>query len=151
MTGGRKPGLTDKQRAFAVEYLVDLNATQAAIRAGYSPSWAVKCAAKLLQKPHIAAEIQRGMDARKKRAQVTAESVIGELADIAFSAGRRDKVKALELLGKYLRLFVDRMEVTHEFGEQVVALLVGAVCRVCGDCPRRNQIADELEKVGRTD
>ncbi|RID91195.1 terminase small subunit [Gemmobacter lutimaris] len=56
MAGAKRP-LNDKQRAFAKEYLIDLNATQAAIRAGYSERTAGQIGYELLKKPEIQAEI----------------------------------------------------------------------------------------------
>lgn len=57
--GGRRHGLSNKQRAWIREYLVDWNATQAAIRAGYSPRTAASIGSENLRKPEIAAEIAR--------------------------------------------------------------------------------------------
>lgn len=76
--------LTPKQRRFVAEYLIDLNATQAAIRAGYSKRAAMKIGSENLQKPDIAREIRRAMDERAARTGVTAERVLQELARIAF-------------------------------------------------------------------
>lgn len=77
--------LTDKQRAFIQEYLVDLNATQAAIRAGYSTKTANIIGPENLVKPCIQAEIFKAMDERAKNTGVTAERVIKELALIGFA------------------------------------------------------------------
>ena len=77
--------LTPKQRAFVAEYLVDLCATQAAIRAGYSAKTAGWIGPQLLTKTHIAAEIEKAMANREKRTLVTADAVIAELAKIGFS------------------------------------------------------------------
>lgn len=77
--------LTAKQRAFVDEYLVDLNATQAAIRAGYSEKSADSQAAQLMANPKVAAEVQTALDKRATRTEVTADRVIAELARIAFS------------------------------------------------------------------
>lgn len=76
--------LTAKQRRFCDEYLVDLNASQAAIRAGYSPDTANRMGAENLTKPVIKARIQQQMDERAKRTEVTADRVLLELARIAF-------------------------------------------------------------------
>jgi len=76
--------LTDKQRMFVKEYLVDLNATQAAIRAGYSENNADKIGSELLGKTRVKEEIQKGMDNRSKRLDITADKVLQELAHIAF-------------------------------------------------------------------
>ena len=76
--------MTPKQQRFVAEYLIDLNGTQAAIRAGYSPRTAVKIGSENLLKPDIAREIQRAMDERSARTGVTAERVLREIAAIAF-------------------------------------------------------------------
>lgn len=58
-------GLTEKQRRFCDEYLIDLNATQAAIRAGYSPKTAAAIAAENLTKPKVAENIKKRMDEKE--------------------------------------------------------------------------------------
>lgn len=165
MINGQSPGepaFTDKQRQFCREYLVDLNATQAAIRAGYSKKTARGTAWQLLQKPEIQAEIQRLMDKRANRTEITADRVLMEIARVAFLDPRRfydgqgrllpigelpddvaaalasmeevvskvpgepdeveytkkikmaDKLRALELAGKHLKLFTDKVELSGE-------------------------------------
>lgn len=76
--------LTAKQKRFADEYLVDLNATQAAIRAGYSPESARVIGSDNLTKPDIRARIDKKMAELSKRTGVNQERVIRELARIAF-------------------------------------------------------------------
>src|SRR6056297_478874 len=77
--------LTDKQKAFCEEYLIDLNATQAAIRAGYSEDSANNIGPENLLKPSIQKEIQKLKDVRSKRTQITADKVLEELARIGYS------------------------------------------------------------------
>jgi phage terminase small subunit len=77
--------LTPKQRQFVEEYLVDLNATQAAIRAGYSRKTARSIAEENLTKPDIAEAIRIAMEARAERTRVAADRVLVELGRIAFS------------------------------------------------------------------
>ena len=77
-------GLTAKQQAFVREYLIDLNATQAAIRAGYSPSSAGESGCENLTNSKIKDEIDKAMAIRSKRTGITAERVLQELARIAF-------------------------------------------------------------------
>ena len=77
--------LSDKRRLFVQEYLVDLNATQAAIRAGYSEESAGTSGWRLLQDDEIAAAIQAAFKARIDRTQVTQDRVVEELAAVAFS------------------------------------------------------------------
>lgn len=77
--------LTDKQRRFVDEYLIDLNATQAAIRAGYSVRTANEQGAQNLAKLSIQDAISRKMAARSRRTGVNAERVVLELAKVAFA------------------------------------------------------------------
>ena len=77
--------LTAKKQAYVDEYLVDLNQTAAAIRAGYSPKTAKQIASVLMQQPAVAAAIATAQAERSKRTGVTADRVIRELARIAFA------------------------------------------------------------------
>lgn len=77
--------LSDKQKLFVEEYLRDLNATQAAIRAGYSKHTAGAQAHKLLQNAEIARLIAEGQQKRLRAAQLQASSVLNELRKLAFS------------------------------------------------------------------
>lgn len=145
--------MTKKQKRFIEEYLIDLNATQAAIRAGYSPDTAGSIGGENLQKPEIRAQIDKAMAERSKRTGVNADRVLQELARIAFVNATEvidpktatvkadalpddtaaiqsvkvktfgedglereikmaDKLKALELLGKHMGMFRDRVEIS---------------------------------------
>lgn len=77
--------LTPKQKMFCNEYLIDLNATQAAIRAGYSPIAAKEIGYENLTKPHIKAYIEKKMAEREQRTEITQDQVLEELAKIAFA------------------------------------------------------------------
>ncbi len=77
--------MNDKQRRFANEYCVDLNCTQAAVRAGYNARSASSQGFDLLQKPEVAALVQRIHKGQLDRASIRAENVLAELAQIAFS------------------------------------------------------------------
>lgn len=77
--------LTPKQELFVREYLVDLNATQAAIRAGYSPKTAHVIGNENLNKPEIQTAISVAKEQRAKRVDITADRVLQELAKIAFA------------------------------------------------------------------
>ncbi|MDR5616838.1 terminase small subunit [Arsenophonus sp.] len=74
--------LTNKQEAFCREYLIDLNATQAAIRAGYSEKTAKDIACQNLAKLNIQKRIQTLMEERKNRIEVNADYVLKRLVDI---------------------------------------------------------------------
>jgi len=76
--------LRPKQEMFVKEYLIDLNATQAAIRAGYSIKTAEVIGYENLNKPHIAETIQEAMAKRSLRTEITADNVLRELAKIGF-------------------------------------------------------------------
>jgi len=75
--------LTEKQRQFVKEYLVDLNATQAAIRAGYSPKTANEQATRLLVNVSIRTAIEKAMQKRSERTEITADMVLQEFWSIA--------------------------------------------------------------------
>lgn len=77
--------LTDKQRRFVEEYLVDLNATRAAMRAGYSEHSARRIGYENLGKPEIADAIAAAIEARSARVEITQDQVVRELARIAFA------------------------------------------------------------------
>lgn len=150
--------LTPKQKAFCDEYLIDLNATQAAIRAGYSPKTAKEIGAQNLTKLNIRTYIDKAVAERSKRTGINQDRVIRELARITFVNANdvidmngatlkkgateddtaaiasvkvktiptkdgegtereiklTDKLKALELLGKHLGMFKDKVEVSGE-------------------------------------
>ncbi len=76
--------LTDRQKRFVLEYLIDLNATQAAIRAGYSQKTAYSIGQENLKKPEIQHAIQVEMDKRANRTEITQDRVLAEYARLAF-------------------------------------------------------------------
>lgn len=81
----KRPGLTPKQQRFVSEYLMDLNATQAAIRAGYSQKTADAIGRENLGKPLIGAAIEAEKAKRAERTEITADRVLEELGLLAFS------------------------------------------------------------------
>lgn len=146
--------LTEKQQRFVDEYLIDLNATQAAIRAGYSAKTACEQGARLLANVKIQGTIAEHMAERSKRTGVNQDRIVRELAKIAFvnltdivdEEGRirsnatdedlsclesikykesssetgdsverevkiASKLKALELLGKHVGMWNDKLNV----------------------------------------
>ena len=103
--------LTSKQKAFVQEYLIDLNATQAARRAGYKNP---EIGRQLITNHNVSSAIQAALKAREKRTEVTQDYVITKLREIAekdASDGPNSdlkyssKIKALELLGKHVGAF----------------------------------------------
>lgn len=85
----RTSGLTPKQAKFVEQYLIDLNATQAAIRAGYSPKTARSVGAENLTKPAIQAALTAERARLAATLQVTPERVLQEYARLAFADLRR--------------------------------------------------------------
>ena len=81
--------LTHKQSVFINEYMVDLNATRAAIRAGYSEDAAASIGSENLTKPEIQIELTKRQIARQKRTRITQDRVVKELARLAFSDIRK--------------------------------------------------------------
>ena len=112
--------LTPKQELFCKEYLVDLNATQAAIRAGYSVKTAKAMGCENLTKPDVAERIQAAMAERSESTGITAEYVLNgikELTDnLAVSEDPKSAYKGYELLGKHLALFSDKVDHTSSDG-----------------------------------
>jgi len=107
--------LTARQRRFVGEYLLDLNATQAAIRAGYSARSASAIGCENLTKPEVAAAICSAQAERGSRTKVTADDVVRELWKIATrSDSDRTRVLALSWLGKHLAMFTQRVQVSEE-------------------------------------
>ena len=152
--------LTPKQKAFCEEYIVDLNGTQAAIRAKYSKKTAGVMASENLKKPNISAYIAQLAGKRSEKCEITAERVLGEIAKLAFFNradvidddgntlplnkwsrdqlaavqevteskmfyGKRkyvtttktkvaDKKSSLELLGRHLKLFTDKIDLNAD-------------------------------------
>lgn len=107
--GRGEDGLTMKQRLFVDEYLIDMNATAAAKRAGYSPTSAHDIGYENLQKPAIVDAIGQAMAKRSGELHIDAKWVLIELASIhndakddKTSAGRRDRMRVLELIGKHV-------------------------------------------------
>ena len=76
--------LSAKQKLFVDEYLVDLNASEAALRAGYSPRSAAAIGQENLQKPLIAGAIEKALAGRAERTEITQDAVVQELASVAF-------------------------------------------------------------------
>lgn len=101
--------LNPKQQRFVEEYLIDMNATQAAIRAGYSEKTAAVIGAENLIKPNIQAELSKRIKATSERLQITQDDVIKELRAIADKAMSAEQfsaaVRCYELIGKHIGMF----------------------------------------------
>ena len=106
--------LTEKQKRFVAEYLIEANQKKAAIKAGYSEKTAEQIGYQLLQKTSVAEAIEKAQRKRELRTDITADRVLHELADIGFDKEAErttDRLKALELMGKHLAMFTDKVNV----------------------------------------
>ncbi|HIF5510040.1 terminase small subunit [Pasteurella multocida] len=141
--GRGKTKLTDKQKRFVEEYLIDLNATQAAIRAGYAEKAANREGSRLLSNVDIQEAIQKAQNTRAERVQISQDDVLRDLMELRdMCMGRKSFIvtdtvknnqegtvntvdnhvyafepaganKALELLGKHLGMFKERVDLTN--------------------------------------
>ena len=137
--------LTPKQARFVEEYLLDLNAAAAARRAGYSEKHADSIAAQLLSKTKVFEAVQSAIAARSAKAEITAEYVLENLKRLSERCMSEEEfapsaaARALELLGKHLGLFSDRVELSGSL----------SVLGVLGDLTKR--VGDEGRMTGVTD
>lgn len=137
--------LSPMQERFVDEYMKDLNAAQAAIRAGYSAKTASRIGPELLGKTLVAEAVQKAKEKRAKRVELDAAWVVRRLVRNANRAASAEPVrdkegnptgeyryegsvvnKALELLGRHLGMFVDRVEVAATTRLEVVEEVVDA-------------------------
>lgn len=106
--------LTPRQERFVAEYLIDLNATKAAIRAGYSERTARAIGAENLTKPDISESIAKAQGKRADKLEITAEKVLRDLEEVRVLALKDGAygpaAKAIELHGKHIGMFVERTE-----------------------------------------
>lgn len=109
-------GMTAKQERFVAEYLIDGNATRAAMASGYSERNAARIGSELLTKPHIRKALDEARARIAAKLELTAEKVLADIERIstkAESAGEFNAaLKGKELLGKHLKLFTEK----HEHG-----------------------------------
>jgi len=106
--------LTPKQERFIKEYLIDLNATQAAIRAGYSKKTAESIGYENLRKPQIEQAIARYTKKHADKVGLSVDEVLEGIRYI-YDNNKEEQpqtaIRALDLAGKYHKLFTDRVEV----------------------------------------
>lgn len=126
--------LTPKQSLFVDEYLIDLNATQAAIRAGYSEKTAGRIGNENVRKPVIQEAISERMKIRSERTEITQDRVLTDIELIKQDAMRliEDKdgrslmanhaaaLKACELQGRHLQMWNDRLSLTNKDGSPLL-------------------------------
>ena len=143
--------LTPKQDTFCQEYLKDLNATQAAIRAGYSEATAQEQSSRLLSNVMVKERVQALMDERKKRTEITADYVLTKIQETVERCSQAVPVfewnpdskamertgewkfehtgvlKGCELLGKHLKLFTEKHEHTGKDGQPIEVRAVASL------------------------
>lgn len=105
--------LTPKQKAFCNYYLQSFNATEAAIKAGYSSKSAKVIGAENLTKPYIQDYIQSRVQQKENKRIMQADEVLERLTALArgeAEAGAKEQIKCLELLGKSHKLFIEKIE-----------------------------------------
>lgn len=118
--------MTPKQEAFVREYLLDLNATQAYIRAGYKVTEEVarRNGHRLLTNADVARAIADAQEKRAEESGLSARYVLESIQRVAESAERENKLsealKGFELLGKHLGIFVEKRELTGKDGKDLV-------------------------------
>ena len=109
--------LTIKQITFIAEYLKDGNATRSAIAAGYSEKTAQEQGARLLLNVMVKEELAKRFQRLQERTEITADYVLNGIKTVAENTEKdNDKLKAYELLGKYLKLFTDKTELSGKDG-----------------------------------
>ena len=115
--------LTEKERIFADEYIKTTNATQSAIKAGYSEKTASSKGSQLLRKVKVRQYINEVMDKRSKNTIATADEVLQYLSRVmngeekdafGLDVSVADRTKAAELLGKRHMLFTDKVKLDAE-------------------------------------
>jgi hypothetical protein len=109
--------LTPKRQRFVLEYMVDLNATQADLRAGYAKSGARTEGARLLANADVQTAIAERTTALAEKAEVSPEWVLTQLRNVVDNPAARDadRIRASELIGKHLGMFTERVHHTASF------------------------------------
>lgn len=124
----KKKKLTPKQTAFVREYLIDLNATEAAKKAGYSQKTSYSQGQRLLKDVEIQQALQKAMQARAAEAERTAVDVFKDIITVTKEAmddgDRRSALKGLELQGKHLGMFTEKVDHTSSDGTMSPAKMI---------------------------
>lgn len=163
----RKP--TEKQKKFCREYLKDFNATKAYVRAGYSKNGARQSAYRMLTNAYIQAYLTGLIQKQAEEDKITVSEIIQDLKLLKDRCMQeievRDKEgeptgewrfdsaganRSLELLGKYLGMFVERSELTINIKEvkTIIITIQSIILKHVSDPEVRNRIAKELQDIG---
>lgn len=107
--------LTEKQKLFCHEYLKDLNGTKAAIRAGYSENSAQEIASQNLSKLMVSEYLKSLLDEKTKQVDIDVNDILNDIMETRKEAATEkkhsDRLKANELLGKYKKMWTDKVDV----------------------------------------
>ena len=131
--------MNKRQKLFAKEYIIDLNATQAAMRARYSSKTAYSSGQRLLKNVEVQDYIQKLMNKRSNKMEITAENILNDILDTREtckanmlletefgvkldSAAVNGRNKANELIGRHLKLFTDKMEHSGEISMPIIKI-----------------------------
>jgi phage terminase small subunit len=168
--------MTAKQSAFVGEYLVDLNSSQAAIRAGYSPKTAYSIGPENLKKPEISAAIEGAILERSERTQITQDYVLEIIRDtiercrtlspitdrrgnpilVMTSAGQTAALcvfkplavlRGAELLGRHLNMWKQRAEAAHDLPDTLAERLQRARERVVLSEMTDAELQDKIKQL----
>ena len=133
--------LTDKQRIFIKEYLIDMNASAAYRRAGYTAIGAAadSCAHKLLRNAEIKSEIDKALDKRSEKVGIDADWVLQRLKEISDRCMQAEPIlnnqgeptgeyrfdssganRSTELIAKHLGMFSEKMNISGDIGVQII-------------------------------
>lgn len=112
--------MNPKHKLFVAALLSDprMEQQKAAVKAGYSAKTAAQAASRMMKHPDVAVALSKAVEARAERCEVTQDLVVQELSKMAFAKLHNPedwspKIRALELLGKHMGMFVDRAEISH--------------------------------------
>jgi phage terminase small subunit len=126
-------GLSPKEKMFVVEYLKDLNASQAFLRAGYKSKRLDIGSAKVMGKIGVREAIREAQEKRSERTMITIDKVLTDIELIKADAmkqtdgkmaDRAAALKACELLGKHLKMFTDKVEHTGANGKPLFEKII---------------------------
>jgi Phage terminase, small subunit len=120
-TKGKGSKLSAKQRAFVDEYMLDLNASQAVLRAGYKTNNPNRIGVELCRHPLVAQELEKRQSERRDKLEIKAEYLLNKLVNIIEQDGvkTQDLLRAIELAGKSIALWKERQEVSGPDGEAI--------------------------------
>ena len=146
--------LTEKQKAFCREYVIDFNASQAALRAGFSKKNHEHIGWELLQKTTVQRYLKKLTVEQEEKAEISVQNIISDLTRIKKDCLNAEKpkhaeaIKVLELLGKHLGMWIENIR--HYIKPKEMKEIITAVMRIINKhctAEQRMKIADEIESL----